>query len=212
MIKLSGRVGPAKKSEAYEIACRLLTDRDAVSEHDLEALLLYFAPKPRKKPKSAYEWVSLAASKDDARQFLCAVHCDGEWMVATDGHRLHLAPADGLPEGIYQPGVEPMQLERDLQTPPWRDLGFPAHADEFEPFDEVSELPKRLLEQAKWLGGDVWLVQLPNNRLVRLDYWQQAIACSVDGIVYREQFVVLRTPHGQAALAYYNVPEGWEDE
>src|SRR5579859_2656710 len=55
------------------------------------------------RPLSNFEWVALARSEDEGRPMLMGVHVQGDQLVATDGHPLHIAPRDGcgLPDGTW---------------------------------------------------------------------------------------------------------------
>ena len=48
------------------------------------------------KPKrlSNWEWVALARSSSEPRPWGCGIYVSEEQLVATDGHRLHVAPND----------------------------------------------------------------------------------------------------------------------
>ena len=54
---------------------------------------------PAAELKDVLGWVLLAASNDETRPHLRSVYLDAENAVATDGHRLHLAPFRGLRSG-----------------------------------------------------------------------------------------------------------------
>lgn len=55
-----------------------------------------------KKELSRLEWVKLAASRDEARPVLMALKVEADKIVATDGHRLHVAPrVPALAEGVW---------------------------------------------------------------------------------------------------------------
>lgn len=68
-------------------------------------ILSFVAPTmPKGKPKSLFAWVAKATGIKDVRGYLRHVYCDGERILASDGHRLHSAPnADGLEPGFYDP-------------------------------------------------------------------------------------------------------------
>jgi hypothetical protein len=56
------------------------------------------------------EWVALARSKDAARPVLGALHVNGR-LEATDGYRLHWAPApEGIAPGLYDLGFSKLDL------------------------------------------------------------------------------------------------------
>jgi hypothetical protein len=56
------------------------------------------------------QWVALARSKDAARPVLGALHVNGR-LEATDGHRLHWAPApEGIAPGLYDLGFTKLDV------------------------------------------------------------------------------------------------------
>jgi hypothetical protein len=56
------------------------------------------------------QWVALARSKDEARPVLGALHVNGR-LEATDGHRLHWAPApEGIAPGLYDLGFSKLDV------------------------------------------------------------------------------------------------------
>lgn len=68
---------------------------------DFADLMSFFTPTPTsKKVKTPLEWVNLAVSKEATRYYLAASYSDGEYLVATDGARLHRVKTD-LPKGYY---------------------------------------------------------------------------------------------------------------
>ena len=53
------------------------------------------------KPKNSFQWVAKAMAKKDVRYYLNYVYIDDEYVVATDGHRLHLTPNNELIAHAY---------------------------------------------------------------------------------------------------------------
>jgi hypothetical protein len=107
---IAGRADGTKKptkAQAYKMYVDVLRDLEcgatAGPEH-LAALYAFFAPSGREaKPKTPFQWVALAvAGKKDGREPLRFVHVEPTRMVATDGHRIHIAPnVGGLEPGFY---------------------------------------------------------------------------------------------------------------
>lgn len=68
----------------------------------LADLYVHFLPALPKVAKTAFEWVAKACNKELTRPYLNYVYCDGENIVATDGHRLHMSKAPyGHGVGFY---------------------------------------------------------------------------------------------------------------
>lgn len=73
----------------------------------LVKLLSYFIPKPRKLPKSTFEWVAKATSKKKEVQKPCLnyVYCDGSYIIGCDRYRMHKAPCGDRAVGYYCPNT-----------------------------------------------------------------------------------------------------------
>mgnify|MGYP000616211462 CR=1 FL=1 len=61
--------------------------------------------KPSKKSKTDFEWVAKAVGTEEVRPQLWNVYATGEYIVATDGHRMHYCK-DKRPAGFYCPHTE----------------------------------------------------------------------------------------------------------
>lgn len=75
------------------------------------------------------KWVLAAMSKDAARPNLCRIHVDDEWVVATDGRRLHRFKRNMLVQEIA-PGqykVESNTAQSVILSPLDDGLKFPDH-------------------------------------------------------------------------------------
>jgi len=88
--------------------------------HAIAALYAYFMPALPKKPKTSHGWVSKAAAKKDAREYLRFVHSDGDDLVATNGYRLHVLYGEGVAPGFYAPGDELTPDNVSYTYPDWR--------------------------------------------------------------------------------------------
>lgn len=73
---------------------------DPTMRERLAGAYKYFQPAQPAKPKNLWQWVAQAVSNDPHRPFIHNVWCDGEFAVATDGHRLHMIPCKNAP-GYY---------------------------------------------------------------------------------------------------------------
>ena len=57
-----------------------------------------------KKAKTTFDWIARAADRTDKHNYrMDYVAADDTYIVATDGRRMHLAPTDGRPQGLYHP-------------------------------------------------------------------------------------------------------------
>ncbi len=67
----------------------------------LARLYKHFIPALPKKPKSPFQWVSKAKSKEQARYYLCEMYVRDNVLYATDGHRCHFVDVEGYKDGYY---------------------------------------------------------------------------------------------------------------
>jgi len=67
---------------------------------DLARLYAFFEPQAPAKPKTVFDWVAKAMAKKDQRHYLNWVYSDGARIIATNGHRLHIAHV-ALEPGFY---------------------------------------------------------------------------------------------------------------
>lgn len=98
MIALGHTEKPSRKV-AFDLVCAAKTR--ALAPHEIDSLINFFAPKASSSPKTAFQWVALAVSVADIRQYLQFVRVSNGVMYATDGHRLHWANAADLLDGYY---------------------------------------------------------------------------------------------------------------
>jgi hypothetical protein len=99
MITINAGIKPATKAEAYAMV-QTLAAGQILSDYQIQALLLYFAPP--KSAKTAMSWLAGFVAKKDTREYLRYLYSDGARIVATNGHILAWFPSD-LPAGYYCP-------------------------------------------------------------------------------------------------------------
>lgn len=119
IIEISKDAKKAKKSQAFEFV-RQLKQGEKLTDAQLDALLLYFAPAAPKKAKTAIEWVAKAAAAQDVRKYLCYVWVSPDGVAyGTDGHCLHAAEVDlnEYPSGYYCPKTLAAVTDLDAKYP-----------------------------------------------------------------------------------------------
>ncbi len=95
------------KREVFEIVEDMCRDNAPSLTLETQAILYKYFMMPMKTVSTAFNWVALAAGKEETRPYLNYVYCDyehpdGHMMVATDGHRLHMCPAvEGMAQGFH---------------------------------------------------------------------------------------------------------------
>lgn len=90
-----------KHADAFRLINQL-RNGEILNEVDVDSLMLFFAPAPPRKARTAEEWVAKAVNPKDHREYLHFVRVLNGYAMATDGHRVHTAPTD-LINGWYDP-------------------------------------------------------------------------------------------------------------
>lgn len=108
------------KPKLYERVLKIVTTQDGdMSFDDMVALYAFFVPAVPAKPKTQIQWIYKAVPKNDVRYYLNQAYCDGEYLVGTDGHRLHAFELeDKLEPGYYN--SELVKIECDGRYPDWK--------------------------------------------------------------------------------------------
>lgn len=100
---VASRLPKINKNKAISII-KELAETHPENLYELAKLYNFFIPSAPSKPKTAYHWVAKATGNDKLNKCFRFVYCDEENLVATDGHRMHVAKnAGGLPAGFYHP-------------------------------------------------------------------------------------------------------------
>ena len=115
-------------------------------------------------------WVAKAKASNDIRGYLNYLYSDGRRLMATDGHRLHLAPTT-LSAGYYNSELIP--VDESAKYP-----------------DVVRVIPNKGKQCICDMGslvmdrrGKVELYQLPDGGWINKRYWDQAVG-DQEAVVY----------------------------
>jgi len=74
---------------------------------ELRAIIYRHCSGPRAaKAKTLEKWVSLAVDENDVREVLQYVYSDGERIVGTNGHCMHIWKTTKYDPGYYKPGAK----------------------------------------------------------------------------------------------------------
>lgn len=98
------------RADAIESLRRIIesSDRDPNDWAEVYAGLL--RPRvSRAKPKTARAWVAKAVAQKDVREALNYIYSDGERIMATDGHRLHIHEVEAE-TGFSEPNGDRVKL------------------------------------------------------------------------------------------------------
>lgn len=106
-----------KKEQAQAILEHAYNTKSPISDNDLVSLFKLFKLASPKIAKTLEQWVFKAVSKDQYRPYLHLSYSDGEYLVATDGRRLHMTKT-GLDAGYYDMNSNP--IEWDFNFPEYK--------------------------------------------------------------------------------------------
>ncbi len=175
--------------------------RDLYGQHpdavyQLSQIYNYFMPSAPAKAKTAFQWVARSCGDNDARAGLNFVWVDGEgFMVATNGHMLHMAPTT-LARGYYHPKTgEPCNC--DYIYPDWRRV---------VPVTPSKELVGFMLRMA---DTTTYEVQMKNSTMhvlqVPTDYGVQGfdrkyVLAALNGRTESRGYISTRLDHAQMVL------------
>lgn len=113
------------KAKTAEYIQDLIESGKQPTADDLAAIYRYMMParaSKLRKNHTPYEWVAIAAANDkDKRKYLQWVYADGNRIMASDGHRLHILPDDRTP-GYYCPRTQAKVHDSDWYPYPDVDL------------------------------------------------------------------------------------------
>jgi hypothetical protein len=119
LANLSNQVKKPTKAQAQNLVKRLYADMEqeltAQGKENMAQLYALFMPPKAKIAKTGFDWVAKAmAGKKDPRYYMRYVHVseDGEWIEATDGHRVHRIRNKGnMAPGYYLPNGDPVSVD-----------------------------------------------------------------------------------------------------
>lgn len=190
--------GQLKKDAAEDLIVEMAS-RIPGEVHNLAKLLALLKP-PAVAAKTVAAWVAKAAAKKDIRKYLNYVYVNEGVMVATDGHRLHLAPSD-LEPGLYDPKsmVKIWGSDTEVEGHPGK---FPDYrrilpVADVESTDlanvEIKERLKLFTPCTVTLGG--------KTADINLDYWEDALMrCDKVAVRGPRESLRLEGPSGEIAV------------
>lgn len=113
---LANKQKKINKAKAFQIINDLSegkTEGDEIKilASELATLYSFFLPPVPKKPKTPEEWVALALPKNDVRFYLNYRYSDGNRLMASDGHRLHVYKTDKYPVGFYDTAMNSVEVD-----------------------------------------------------------------------------------------------------
>jgi len=102
------------KRAIYASFREALNNGGQFDEIEMARLYAYFMPNIPAKPKTDEQWVALAMAKNDVRHYLQYIYSDGNRIMATDGHRLHIVHKS-IETGFYN--KEMIKVEANARFP-----------------------------------------------------------------------------------------------
>ena len=88
------------KKAIYYTFREALRNNGQFDKAGLASLYAYFMPSLPAKPKTSEQWVAMAMANKDVRYYLNYIYSDGNRIMATDGHRLHIVNKS-VAQGFY---------------------------------------------------------------------------------------------------------------
>ena len=148
-------------------------------EQQLAALYSHFMPRSGKIPKTGEEWVIKARGKDDIRYYLNHVYSDGNRLIATDGHRVHIM-VKSLEPGFYDDNLQKVH-DTDYGKFPEIDRVIPSRKGKERNFKSIMD---EALADIKFVQGgnpnrrgDLEAVSLGGNGgYVNRQYFEEAMS------------------------------------
>lgn len=116
-----------KKDDAQSIIKDIYWNFPELKEQ-MAMLYTYFMPPMPKRAVTMFEWVAKATNATNAKctnPVLKFAYCDGSFLIGTDSHRMHYAPADGREVGYYHP-ITGDKVQEDTRFPEWLQVIPPA--------------------------------------------------------------------------------------
>lgn len=116
------RIGDKEKQRGFELLEMLYDEAEANNDIGMRRALVELYALHYKKAAGVFAkepeaWVNKAASNDACRPSICNAYSDGEFLVATDVHRLHYIRTE-LPVGFYDRNMR--RIDNDNQFPDWK--------------------------------------------------------------------------------------------
>lgn len=172
------------RAEAYALILDMKTGRRELQDHDVDALLRFFAPSLPKRAKTAEQWVAKAAGVKDERKSLRYVHVKNGFAYASDGHRSHRAETT-LDDGFYDPKT---MLPVDFTEAPLDILRTFPDRRNFEPIT-IEALEHEAVNEKG--GKPIEYVRVPDSVAVNRFYFVDAVNEVGTGVVlYTESAMV----------------------
>lgn len=140
-------------------------------------LLVSMKPATGKAGKNDAAWVHLAVGVKDIRYYLNWDYSDGKRLMATDGHRLHIATGITRPAGWYDKGGQMLTLaDEEGWEYPDVDRIIPRLSDCAAYAAVLSELESGEIPGISRKGKKLLAVKLPCGRWIQSRYMVDALA------------------------------------
>lgn len=140
-------------------------------------LLAAMKPATGKAGKNDAAWAHLAVGVNDIRYYLNWAYSDGKRLMATDGHRLHIATGITRPAGWYDKGGQRLALaDEEGWEYPDVDRIIPRLSDCAAYAAVLSELESGEIPGISRKGKKLLAVKLPCGRWIDRRYLVDALA------------------------------------
>ena len=170
----SGIRKPTKAKAQHSLRSIFEDHADQLSDDalfHLGQLYRHFMPPAPRAPKTLEQWAAKAAGKKDVRYFLNYVYADpAGYLVATDGHRMHVMDLpEGMRPGYYCPKtLEWLQDHEEWRYPDWQRI-----------IPRPGTLPLHRLDISTWKVDEIEgkaVYRMPDGVALNKQYVDEALA------------------------------------
>src|SRR5690625_309892 len=176
----------------------IITEGREPTVDDMAVIYRYFMPaRPSKLRKNftPFEWVAAAAARDDERRCLNWVDADESYIMASNGHRVHILKDDREP-GYYCPVKGVKVHDKDWESYP--DVFRLILPDVSEGYNRQPGLDTTFHSVSTLYKTNVLTIKGTESH-VQERYWAEATAWGEGTVVY--------TPHNKDRVVRLDIPE-----
>ena len=164
-----------KMWDGYKSLIQILDNTDLLDGDAYDILTdmyTHFQPPAPAKPKTVEQWLTKAlAGTNDVRYHLQHLYSDGDNLVATDGHRIHVHYVNRLLPGYYDKQLQ--SIKEDAKYPNYmRALESATGSDR----QTVKTTKAKLLSREKYVTGKREIINVWADVWINKQYLADALA------------------------------------
>jgi hypothetical protein len=200
IVTLAHSIPKPSKADMYETLIDIITSDEPPTVDQLASLYCAYVPPVPATPKTALQWLRKAmANSKEVRYYLRYIYKDGDMVVATDGHRLHMVESDNIPEldgnGFHDAMGVPVDV--DSKYPDWQRIIPKPDKTEIIQLNDCE-----VRKAGKWHG-----INIIDDCWVNVDYLKQSIGKDKTVLILNSESckggtsaVLIQCEHGQAVI------------